>query len=315
MDNRLKVEAKSDGNPPEVEFVFGSEGYPSRLGRLTDPPQKLFVQGEVPMGTMVAIVGSRNADSGARRFASNLARDLCDQNLIIVSGGALGIDTAAHEGALAANGKTVAVMGSGFDYMYPKENKELFSHIAATGAVISEFDREQPPTRWTFPRRNRVVSALASAVVVVQAGQRSGALITSRIAREYNVPVGAVPGVAGDPLTRGSNGLLRNGAALVEGVSDVLELVAQDRLESQLGLPGIVRGTEISRGDEVADLRTNCSPTEIKILDFLCTRPIHIDEITSSVGIEVAQISAAILTLEIAGLVEDRGGKNYVIVN
>jgi DNA processing protein len=259
---------------------------------------------------MVAIIGTRGADVTTRRFTVKLAADLAEHGFAIVSGGAKGIDTAAHQGALEAGGCTVAVIGSGFDHLYPKSNFELFTRIVERGALISEFRPEQPPTKWTFPRRNRLVAALASAVVVVQAGERSGALITARMARGLEIPLGAVPGAPDDPRNRGSNSLLKGGAAIVEELADVLRLVEKAGIKQQLCLPV----AQVQGINPAVSVRAHLTEAEIKIFDLLGSQPLHIDDISSETGMVVSETSAALLALEIAGVVVDQGGKNYVKV-
>ncbi len=284
--------------------------YPQSLKCLSDPPDQLYVLGNIPKKSMIAIVGTRNADAPARRFTARLAQEIVGQGFGIISGGALGIDTAAHQGALEVDGTTVAVIGSGFDYLYPEANRALFAQMMDKGALVTEFAPQQPPTKWTFPRRNRLVAAMADAVVVVQAGQRSGALITSRLARSLNRPVGAVPGSPSDPRNRGSNGLLRDGARMVETVSDVLALVEKTSVNQQLDLPT----ARVQGMNAAGSARATLSPVELKIVDLLGTRPLHIDEISAETGLNPGETSAALMALEIAGLVEDQGGKTYVRV-
>lgn len=295
----------------EAETVErGGPGYPERLELLADPPPLLHVLGRIPRASMVAIVGAREADAQARRLAAGLASELATRGLVVVSGGARGVDTAAHQGALDAGGGTVAVIGSGFTHMYPEGNRQLFEAIAGAGAVVTEFEPDTPPTRWTFPRRNRIVAALASAVVVAQAGERSGALITARIARELGVPVGAVPGAAGDLRSRGCNQLLRTGAAMIEDAADVLALLDCDAAPSQPDLPGVAtRGKHSSPGT-----LDGLSEQERAVLDNLGGAPVHIDDIASGAGLTASEALAAMLNLELAGLVEDRGGKSFIRV-
>jgi DNA processing protein len=195
--------------------------------------------------------------------------------------------------------------------MYPPQNAALFARAEASGALVTEFDAGTPPARWTFPRRNRIVAALANAVVVVQAGGESGALITARIARGLGVPLGAVPGNAGDPRARGCHDLLREGAALVEDVRDVLALVERCGEARQLRLPGIAAG---SRPQARPAPLENLTGAEKRILDLLGPRPIHIDDIAAHAGLGPGETGAAVLSLEVAGLVEDQGGKNFVRV-
>lgn len=287
----------------------GQLGYPAVLGKLPDPPEKLHFLGNLGAGPTVALVGSRNADAGAIRFTFSLAESLAQQGVRVISGGALGIDTAAHKGALQGAGHTLAVLGSGFDFLYPSENKELFEQIAEAGALVSEFDPPQPPTKWTFPKRNRIVAAWSDAVVVTQAKERSGALITAKIAMQLGVPVGAVPGTPGDPRNRGGHGLLKRGVSLVEDAADVFALMSKPMPHKQPTLPGLAAAKK-SPSAATIDL----SETETQILNFLSTRPLHIDDISLGLGLMPSKTGAVLLALELQGLVEDRGGKNFVRV-
>ena len=306
-DTGTRSGSDRDEGEASREILRGDSGYPERLERLPDPPARLFVIGTIPDLPVAAIVGSRKADARARRLASDLAGELARSGVLVVSGGAAGVDTAAHRGALDGGGPTVAVIGSGFDHMYPPQNRDLFREIARNGALVTELDHETPPTRWTFPRRNRIVAAMASAVVVAQAGERSGSLITARIARELGVPVGAFPGAAGDLHSRGCNRLIRGGAALVEDVSDVISMLDRDEGPSQLGLPGVETRGKHSPPEAVEGL----SDTERTVLEKLGGAPTHIDDVASSAGMSAAEVLAAMLNLELAGLVEDRGGKSF----
>ena len=286
----------------------GDRGYPERLAALPDPPDELRVRGRLDDRARVALVGSREADPALARLAERLAGDLAGRGMGVVSGGARGIDTAAHEGALAAGGETIAVLGAGIDRPYPAANRALFDRIAASGAVVSELPDAAPPTRWTFPRRNRIIAALARAVVVVQAGDRSGALITADVARRIGVPVGAVPGPPNDPRTRGCNGLIRGGATLVEDVRDVLGMIDGGGRDGQLGLQGVATRGKETPPEPPADL----GDEERAVLEALGAVPVHIDDIASRAGLTAPAASAAILNLELAGLVEGRGGKLFV---
>jgi DNA processing protein len=310
MNGREENSDESDRIEGAVKVARGDVGYPARLELLPDPPDRLHVLGQIPSAPMVAIVGSRDADPQSARLASSLAAGLTAQGLVVVSGGARGIDTAAHRGALDAGGATVAVLGSGLGQMYPRGNRTLFEAVSESGAVLTEFEPSTPPTRWTFPRRNRIVAALAEAVVVVQAGERSGALITARVARELGVPVGAVPGAPGDLHSRGCNRLIRAGAILVEDLDHVLSLLGRGTGPSQLGLPEVETGGKHSPREALAGL----SAVERAAFEALGGAPLHIDDIASGAGLTPSEASAALLNLELAGLVEDRGGKSFVRV-
>jgi DNA processing protein len=201
-------------------------GYPAYLREIFDPPPVLYVRGHPPLGegpTSVAVVGSRAATTQGRALARRLARDLAEAGVTVVSGLARGIDTAAHSGALDGRGRTLAVLGSGLDRPYPPENEGLAAAIAERGAVVSEFPLGTAPYPANFPRRNRIIAGLSRAVVVVEAAERSGALVTARAALEEGRDVFAVPGHPSQPASAGCNQLIRDGALLVRGAPDVAQ--------------------------------------------------------------------------------------------
>lgn len=203
---------------------LGSPSYPQSLGEIYDPPPVLFCRGSIATGIRrVAVVGSRGATSAGRTFARDLARGLVACGIEVVSGLARGIDGASHEGALAGGGTTLAVLGSGVDVIYPAEHKHLADQIERRGAVLSELPPGTTPSPGQFPLRNRIIVGLSEAVIVVEASMKSGALITARVALEEGRDVLAVPGRPSDPLGRGPNLLIRDGATLVQGLEDVLE--------------------------------------------------------------------------------------------
>ncbi len=305
MDELGQKQLKNTEAASTRELHRGGPEYPALLERLPDPPDHLFVRGEVPLGPMVAIVGSRKADQATKRFVFRLAGELTAHGVTILSGGAQGIDTAAHEGALDAGGLTVAVIGSGFDFMYPAANEDLFRRVSQRGALMTEFAPPQPPTKWTFPRRNRIVAAMAGAVVVAQAGERSGALITARNARDLGVGLGVIPGMPGDARNTGSHQLLRSGATFVENARDVLSLMERTSRPDQLNLPGVVENkSRQTTGVELSDEMN-------KLLDLLGRGPVHIDSIIADTGLSPSAVSAALMSLEINGLIEDHGGKHF----
>ncbi|MBN2718736.1 MAG: DNA-processing protein DprA [Deltaproteobacteria bacterium] len=285
-----------------------NEEYPVRLNKLSDAPSELRVNGRLSDIPLVALVGTRNADARTMRYTAELAADLASRDIGIISGGALGIDTAAHEGALSVDGITVAVLGSGFDCIFPKKNEDLFQKIAQTGAVISEFPDYTPPSRWTFPKRNRLVAAMAMAVVVIQAPMRSGAMITARIAREIGVPVGAVPGVPTDPLAQGCNQLIKGGATLISNAGDTIKLMDCDSYCQQLDLPGTAK--QVMESTEKTPPRLSSS--EQRIWNQLGQEATHIDDIAVSADMPMRVVNAIILNLELSGLIEDLGGRRFV---
>lgn len=263
-----------------------SPDYPAALREIPDAPIVLYRAGapwrEEPG---VAVVGSRAPSGPGREFAGILAGDLAAAELVVVSGMARGIDGAAHRGALRAGGGTVAVLGCGVDVAYPPEHAELRKEILARGAVYSEYPPGAPPLPHRFPARNRIVSGLCRGVVVAEAPERSGALITARMALEQGREVMAVPGNPWFPHTAGSNRLLREGAAPVCSASDVLEA---------LGLPSPGEGGDLAG----------------RILRIL-SRERHVEEIATALSLEVPKILPALMEMELGNLVVKRAGDYY----
>lgn len=242
--------------------------YPQALRATYDPPPVLYVKGKLASEVVasVAVVGSRGASPPGRAFARALAKDLAASGVEIVSGLARGIDAEAHRGALDASGRTVAVLGSALDRIYPREHAGLSDAIAERGgAVVSEFPLGTGPERFHFPRRNRVIAGLAKAVLVVEAARKSGALSTARFALEEGRDVMAVPGHPSEPLAEGTNGLLRDGACLVRSAADVAEW---------LGLVMRVTPQDTVSGDDILDSLRRDRPTSLEDLVSLCGRPV-----------------------------------------
>ncbi len=288
-----------------ARFVtFGSAGYPDPLSRIARPPVGLFARGSglADQRPMLAVVGSRSATPHGRLFARELAASLASAGLTIVSGLARGIDTAAHEGALDAGALTIAVLGSGLDRVYPRENAGLAKRIAASGAVVTEFPFGTAPLAEHFPMRNRIVAGCSAGVLVIEAGERSGALITASMALDEGREVFAVPGAPDEPGARGPNGLLRAGAKLVERASDVLE-----ELE---GGWGPFQDTA-SPGERSEDGVDSAPPTEDSVRAILGTRPLSAGEIATKLGRPVREIIERLIELELAGLARVWPGGRY----
>jgi DNA processing protein len=265
--------------------------YPARLAEIYDPPFGLFLRGDVPGalarlsdGPAVAIVGSRRATVAGRALARSLAGELAARGAVVVSGLAHGIDAAAHEGALAAGGTTVAVLGAGVDVPYPRRNRELAARIRERGLLASEYWPGTPPAPWRFPARNRIVAGLAHAVAVIEAGRRSGALITADFALEQGRPILAVPGWPGAEASAGCNALLRAGAALLETAEDVVA-----ELPDQVFAPA-----RSAAGPAPAGLAG-------RVLELLCREPMRADELAAALGAEAGQVAAALALLEVDG--------------
>lgn len=273
--------------------------YPAALARLADRPQRLRVCGELGTRRRVAVVGTRLPDDYGNDLARELATGLAHAGFTVVSGGAAGIDGVAHRAALDAGGHTVAVFGTGIDVVYPAEHRALFEEIVgAGGALVSELPDGAPPTRWSFPRRNRLVAALSEAVVVVRAGVRSGALLTAALARKLGVAVFAVPGDVRLRLSAGPNGLLREGARVVEGAQDLLDAL----------------GAGFARRGEQVELPSVTAPAGDagRLLAALRTEPRHADELAREAGVGPGAAMAALLSLELQGLCEQRPGRYFL---
>jgi DNA processing protein len=276
-----------------------SEQYPKLLLEIPDPPPFLYLKGELKGSEpAVAIVGSRRATQYGLCTATRLARDLAACGVTVVSGMARGIDTAAHWGAVKAGGRSVAVLGCGIDQVYPPENEALCRAVAASGALLSEFPLGTAPLAENFPRRNRIISALSRGVVVVEAGEHSGSLITARYALEQGREVFAVPGNVTCSGSRGGNGLIKEGAKLVERVEDILE---------ELSLPPPASGA--LEGPPACSL----TAPEAELYVLLCRGPLQIDDIIVQSQLTAGEVSATLLGLELKGAVARLPGGHFAV--
>lgn len=290
--------------------------YPDLLKEIPVPPPLLFCKGSLDdiCPDAIAIVGSRRASFGGRKLASHLAEELASRGLTVVSGLARGVDTAAHKGALEAGGRTVAVMGCGIDMVYPPENQGLARTICDAGALVTEFPPGTPPLRQNFPMRNRIISGLSLGTVVVEAAGTSGALITAGFALEQNRSVFAVPGAPGIPGSRGGNRLLKQGAKLVESVEDILEEIDPQIVRhgrppgSMCAVPALRLDALRLSGPGAGGLTGD----EERLMDLLSDKPVHVDEISRSLGMEARVALGLLLVLEARGLARSMPGKFYV---
>jgi len=286
--------------------TWGSADYPLLLAEIPDAPLVLFVEGAADALALpqLAIVGSRNPTSlgcdTARQFAEHLAR----AGLAITSGLALGIDAAAHRGALAAGGRTIAVTGCGLDTVYPREHVDLAGEIAASGALVSEMPTGTPPLRQHFPRRNRLISGLSLGTLVVEAALQSGSLITARLASEQGREVFAIPGSIHNPMARGCHRLIRQGAKLVETADDIF---------AELGalLEGLRTATRAEAPDVQADSRPALDKDYEILLDALGFAPAGIDTLVARTGLATDVVASMLLILELDGRVAQQPGGLY----
>ena len=271
--------------------------YPELLKQISSPPPVLYVKGELkPEDSLaLAVVGTRKITSYGRQVTAILVSDLVASGLTIVSGMARGVDTMAHQTALSSGGRTIAVLGSGIDFIYPPENKGLYEQIAKNGAVVSEFPVGYPALPQNFPARNRIISGLSLGVLVTEAAQDSGSLITASCAGEQGREVFAVPGPITSPMSVGTSELIQKGAKLVHTVKDILEEL---NLRQKAG--------QISARQIVAE-----SPDEEKILAVLREGPDHVDEIIKRTKLETATVGSLLGIMEIKGKVKNLGGGQY----
>jgi len=281
------------------------DAYPENLKNIYDPPIVLYIKGDVSREDKIAVsvVGSRRASLYGVDICYEISRKLAALGVTVVSGLARGIDSAAHRGALKSGGRTLAVLGNGLSLVYPRENIKLAEEIASLGALISEFPMEMPPMRQNFPIRNRIISGLSLGVVVVEAAQTSGALITANCALEQGREVFAVPGKAGTMTARGTHALIKEGARLAESADDIIEELNL----SPLGLDSKNK-TDVKEGVKAAVL----SDPQRRVYKILSDEPLHIDEVVDRSTFSAAEVTKLLLELEIRRLVKELPGKNYV---
>jgi DNA processing protein len=286
-------------------LTFRDPGYPSLLAQIHDPPPFLYYRGELSESTLqiLAVVGSRMASTYGIRMTERLAWSLVKNGLVVVSGMARGIDTAAHYGSLMAGGKTIAVLGSGLNVVYPPENQKLFDQIVEQGLVFSEFPLGTLPERQNFPVRNRIISGMALGVVIVEATLKSGSLITARLALDQGREVFAVPGSIESFKSSGTHRLIKQGAKLVENAQDVLE-----ELKWPIVPENIQREIELSP----PVITPAFSTQEKRIWDLLQDEPVHVDQMVRQTEIGIAPLLSILLEMEIKGWIRQLPGKYFV---
>lgn len=281
-------------------FTWNDVGYPAHLKEIDQPPPVIYMRGDVTQedAWAVGIVGTRAVTPYGRQVTEELATILAQNGVTVVSGLARGVDAIAHNTALKAGGRTIAVLGSGLDKIYPPEHRPLAEKIYQHGAVISDYPPGTPPESANFPPRNRIISGLSLAVVVVEAGEISGALITADFAVDQGRDVFAVPGLVYAPQSKGTNRLIANGARILLQPSDVLEAL------------------DLTRNIERREIRrvVPTDATEAALLSYLGALPVHVDDIRAQLNLPVEKISAALTMMELKGMVRQVGGMNYVAV-
>ncbi|UCC62704.1 MAG: DNA-processing protein DprA [Anaerolineae bacterium] len=280
-------------------MTWESPEYPERLRNIYGPPPVLYLRGAFTAADewAVAVVGTRRATVYGKEAAKQIGSGLARAGVTVVSGLARGIDAVAHQAALDAGGRTVAVLGSGVDVVYPAENRRLMERIIKGGAVLSEYVLGTPPEASNFPPRNRIISGLSLGAVIVEAGARSGALITADYAAEQGRDVFAVPGNMFNRGSLGCNRLIQQGAKLILGVEDILEELNLTMVSQQQELQAIVPENE----------------TESLVLNLLSTEPLHVDELVRQTDLSVPEVSSTLALMELKGMVRQVGGMKYVL--
>jgi DNA processing protein len=278
--------------PANHIVTLGDDDYPQLLLQIADPPPLLYVKGGLALLNhfAIAIVGSRNATAQGTSNAENFARALSEAGITVVSGLALGIDAAAHRGGIAGKGSSIAVVGTGLDVVYPARNRTLAHALAERGALISEFPLGMPALAANFPKRNRLISGLCRGCIVIEAALQSGSLITARMANEQGREVFALPGSIHSPLSKGCHRLIKQGAKLVDDVNDILDEF------------------NFAAAASVSTARPATDAPAAKLLDSIGYDPCALDALTARAGMPVEAVAAALLELELSGLIEKLPG-------
>ena len=310
-----KTWAWLQASPSHHLMVLGDADYPDALLQTADPPALLYLQGErsVLARRSLAVVGSRSPTPQGRDNASAFSKALAEAGLIIVSGLALGVDGAAHQGALAGGGPTIAVVGTGLDLIYPTRHAALAGEIAETGLIVSEYPLGMPPLSPNFPRRNRIIAGLTQGCLVVEAALKSGSLITARLASEAGREVFAIPGSIHSPLSRGCHELIRQGAKLVESAADVLDELPPLGISNPSAVAA-ARGADLSvesSADGGVNLSANLSAEQHRLLDLMGYEPVSLDELQTRCGWPTADLNSALFELEMAGLLRRLAGQLF----
>lgn len=286
-------------------LTLEDEEYPTLLKNIYDPPPVIYIKGNKfqPNEKTLAIVGTRKASRYGKEIAQKLAFELASLGITIVSGMALGVDTFAHQGALEAKGKTIAVFGCGVDVIYPPSNRGLSKEIETSGALVSEFPLGTGTEKGHFPRRNRIISGLSLGTIVVEGHYDSGAMITAKQALDQGREVFAVPGNVDLDQSKGPHWLIKQGAKLVESVDDVLE-----------ELNVVIDDRRIPNSEPRTFDHSNLSPDEQKIIKVLSLEPKYIDNISVESGLSIPQVSSLLMMLEVKKVIRQFPGKKFVLV-
>jgi len=293
-------------------ITFNESNYPENLKTIYDPPVILYIKGELKQkdNLSVAIVGSRRASIYGLSMAEGMASELAGFGITVISGMARGIDSAAHKGALKAEGRTIAVLGSGLDCIYPPENKKLFEQIVEFGALVSEYPMQTKPFAGNIPRRNRIISGLSQGVVVVEASRNSGALITADFALEQSREVFAIPGKADSLTSFGTNRLIKQGAKLVDSVEDIIEEL-QLEIQTQIKKSKNKKSIRAEESKDAA-IRLGLTNEEDKIYNNIDIQPRYIDDIIRDSGLSTDKVLGGLMQMELKHLIKQLPGKFFI---
>lgn len=288
--------------------TYKDKPYPEKLLNIYDRPPYIYVRGTLSVKDVnIAVVGSRQASAYGNYTTERISRELAQKGVTVVSGMARGIDSAAHRGAISGRGRTLAILGSGLDVIYPPENKNLYSEIIENGAVISEYPLGTPPRASNFPERNRIISGVSYGVVIVEAGEKSGSLITARLALEQGREVFAVPGSIDSAGSRGTNKLIKQGAKLIENTDDILEEILPQLEEKKLFQPA----SEPAPKETSAENTPKLSAGEQNIIDLISTKKLHIDDLILLSGLPSSELLSTLTRLELQGRIQQHPGKFF----
>jgi DNA processing protein len=281
-------------------LTWEDETYPQRLKEIDQPPPVLYIRGDyLPEDLFaVAVVGTRRVTAYGRQITEELAAYLASNGITVISGLARGVDAIAHQTALKAGGRTIGVLGSGVDKIYPPEHRGLAEKMMGSGAIVSDYAPGTPPDASNFPPRNRIISGLSLAVVVIEAGETSGALITAEFAAEQGREIFAVPGSILAPQSKGTNKLIQNGALPLLSVNDLMQALNLTRMGEHKAARKVIPSNE----------------TEARLLNVLSEQPLHVDEIRNRTELPIEKVSATLALMELKGMVRQVGGMKYVAV-
>lgn len=281
-------------------LTWEDETYPQRLKEIDQPPPVLYIRGSYLADDLfaVAIVGTRRVTAYGRQITEELAAYLATHGITVISGLARGVDAIAHQTALKAGGRTIGVLGSGVDKIYPPEHRGLAEKMIENGAIVSDYAPGTPPDASNFPPRNRIISGLSLAVVVIEAGETSGALITAEFAAEQGREIFSVPGSILAPQSKGTNKLIQNGALPLLSVNDLMQALNLSRMGEQKAARKAIPSDE----------------TEARLMNVLSEEPLHVDEIRNQTELPIEKVSATLALMELKGMVRQVGGMNYVSV-